>query len=261
MWTYIEGSAVLILVETALILLLLRLASVRRRDIRDRTRNEEAIRELNGKLIHAQEAERSRIARELHDDINQQLTLLAIELQEVEASLQHEESPARARLKELRQRTYKTSRDVQLLSHKLHSTRLDYLGLSAAIQGLAHEFTRQQEIGLDLQCRDVPEALSKEVSLTLFRIAQEALQNIAKHSHARNVTLELMRENGGMLLRISDDGVGFEPSAAHRSGLGMISMQERVHLIGGRLSVRSRVGAGTQVEAYVAVPITLAQAV
>jgi signal transduction histidine kinase len=229
-------------------------AVVIQRDITERKRTEESIRELSGRLIHAQEDERSRIARELHDDINQQLALLGIEIQRMEEALPETAAPLRARLKEIWEKTHEASQDVQRISHRLHSSKLEHLGLAAALKGLLQEFTRQYRVGGETQFRDIPMPLDTEVSLTLFRIAQEALRNAGKHSEAKNIRIELLHETAGLLLRISDDGVGFDPSTRTRYGLGMISMEERLRLVNGRLCIWSRVGLGTQIEARVPLP-------
>jgi signal transduction histidine kinase len=229
-------------------------AVVIHRDITERKRTDESIRELSGRLIHAQEDERSRIARELHDDINQQLALLGIEIQRVEEDLPETNAPLRARLEEIWKKTHEASQDVQRISHQLHSSKLEHLGLPAALKGLLQEFTRLHQVRGETQFRDIPTPLDREVSLTLFRVAQEALRNAGKHSGAKNIRIELIGETAGLLLRISDDGVGFDPKVNPRYGLGMISMEERLHLVKGRLSVWSRVGVGTQVEARV--PLT-----
>jgi signal transduction histidine kinase len=229
-------------------------AVVIHRDITERKRTEESIPELSGRLIHAQEDERSRIARELHDDINQQLALLGIEIQRVEEALPETAAPLRARLEEIWKKTHEASQDVQRISHQLHSSKLEHLGLAAALKGLLQEFTRQYQVGGETQFRDIPSPLDSEVSLTLFRVAQEALRNAGKHSEARKIRIELIGETAGLLLRISDDGVGFDPSAKPSYGLGMISIEERLRLVNGRLSIWSRMGLGTQVEARVPLP-------
>jgi signal transduction histidine kinase len=229
-------------------------AVVIHRDITERKRTEESIRELSGRLIHAQEDERSRIARELHDDINQQLALLGIEIQRVEEDLPETAAPLRARLEEIWKKTHEASQDVQRISHQLHSSKLEHLGLAAALKGLLQEFTRQYQIKSETQFRDIPTPLDSEVSLTVFRVAQEVLRNAGKHSRARNIRIELIGENVGLLLRITDDGVGFDPNAKPSYGLGMISMEERLRLVKGKLSIWSRVGLGTQVEARIPLP-------
>ena len=229
-------------------------AVVIHRDITERRRTEESIREFTGRLIHAQEDERSRIARELHDDINQQLALLGIEIQRVEEDLPETAAPLRSRLEEIWKKTHEASQDVQRISHQLHSSKLEHLGLAAALKGLLQEFTRQYQIKGETQFRDIPTPLDSEVSLTLFRVAQEAVRNAGKHGKAKNIRIELIGETLGLLLLISDDGVGFDPSAKPNYGLGMISMEERLRLVNGKLSIWSRVGLGTQVEARVPLP-------
>ena len=152
------------------------------------------------------------------------------------------------------EKTQKALQDVQRISHQLHSSKLEYLGLPVALKGLLRDFTRQYKVRGETQFRDIPTPLDSEVSLTLFRVAQEALRNAGKHSEAKNIRIELIGEAGGLLLRISDDGVGFDPSAKPSYGLGMISMDERLRLVNGKLSIWSRVGSGTRIEARVPLP-------
>lgn len=226
-------------------------AVVINRDISERERRGESIQEISGRLLQAQEAERCRIARELHDDINQQLALLGIEIQRVEESLPETAAPIRARLKEIWRKTYEISQDVQKISHQLHSSKLEHLGLVAALKSLLHECTRKYRVGGQIRFRDISTPPDSEVSLTLFRVAQEALRNAGKHSEATNICIELVGETGGLLMRISDDGVGFDASPRLGCGLGMISMEERLRLVNGGLSILSSPGLGTQVEARV----------
>jgi signal transduction histidine kinase len=220
-------------------------------DISQSARSLESIQEMSGRLIHAQEEERCRIARELHDDINQQLALLGIEIQRVEEALPEVAAPMRARLKGIWEKTHEISQDVQRISHQLHSSKLEHLGLTAALKSLLQEFTRKYRIGGQIRFRDIQAPPDKEVSLTLFRVAQEALRNVGKHSEATNIRVELVGESVGWLMRISDDGVGFDASAKIFGGLGMISMKERLRFVDGELSVWSRPGLGTQIEARV----------
>ena len=221
------------------------------RDISQREGSLESIHDMSGRLLHAQEAERRRVARELHDDINQQLALLEIEIQRVVEDLPETAAPMRARLTEIRGTTHEISQDVQRISHQLHSSKLEHLGLVAALKGLLHEFTRKYRVGGQIQFRDMPTLPDSEVSLTLFRVAQEALRNAGKHSQATNIRIDLIGENVGLLMRITDDGIGFDASARLGCGLGMISMKERLRLVNGGLSIWSRPGLGTQVEARV----------
>jgi signal transduction histidine kinase len=145
--------------------------------------------------------------------------------------------------------------DIQHLSHQLHSTKLEHLGIVAALRGLCNEFSEQHKIETSLQVKQVPAQIGSDVALSLFRVAQESLHNVAKHSHARKVRVELVGTNDDVVLRVSDDGDGFNPDEPrYSSGLGMISMSERVRLVGGILLVSSKQALGTQVEALIPLP-------
>jgi signal transduction histidine kinase len=226
-------------------------AAVIHQDSSVREHSGESIGEMSGRLLQAQEAERGRIARELHDDINQQLALLGIEIQRVLEDLPETAAPIRTRLTEIWGKTHEISQDVERISHQLHSSKLEHLGLVAALKSLLHEFTSKYRVGSQIRFRDIPTQPGSEVSLTLFRVAQEALRNAGKHSEATNIRIELIGETVGLLMRITDDGVGFDASAKLGCGLGMISMKERLRLVNGGLSIWSRPGLGTQVEARV----------
>ena len=145
--------------------------------------------------------------------------------------------------------------DIQHISHQLHPSKLYYLGLSAAVRDLCHEFARQREIEVECNVRDVPVDLDENTTLGLYRTAQEALRNVTKHSHAHHVKVELGYESGLVRLRVSDDGVGFTPHpiGSGNGGLGLVSMHERLRSAGGRCFIWSRPGLGTQVEASVPV--------
>jgi signal transduction histidine kinase len=221
-------------------------------DMTERKRHEKAIHELSGRLINAQEQERSRIARELHDDVNQQLSVLAIEIQQFENYLPQDSSEGRKQVQALWRKAHNLSTDLQQLSHQLHSTKLEHLGVAAALRGLCNEFSSMYKIAADFQFRQVPTSMDADASLCLFRVAQESLHNVAKHSRAKKVRMELFGAGENVVLRVSDDGVGFDPGASrNQAGLGMISMGERVRFVGGKLSVWSKPSMGTQVEATV----------
>jgi signal transduction histidine kinase len=223
------------------------IAVVAHRDISKDKQTEQAIRELSGKLIRAQEEERSRIARELHDDISQQLALLAIDLRRV---LGANVPPPAAKVQELCKKVDDISDDLRRISHRLHSTKLDHLGLVAALRALCEEFSEQYDLMVDSQLQPVPVPLDAEISLSLFRIAQEALRNVVKHSKARNIRVELTCSTRDLSLRVSDDGVGFDSdSIKGRAGLGLISMQERMRSVGGILTIGAQPSQGTQLEA------------
>ena len=216
-------------------------------DITEQKRHERAIQDLSGRLINAQEQERSRIARELHDDINQQVAMLAIELQQLQDFLPAGFPEGREKVQALWEKTHILSTEIQHLSHQLHSAKLEHLGIIAALRGLCNEFSEQHKIEADFQYRQVPPNLDSDISLALFRVAQESLHNVAKHSQAKKVRVELVGTADKVVLRVSDDGVGFATDE-HRTGLGMISMNERTRLVGGTFSVSSIPLLGTQVE-------------
>lgn len=224
-------------------------------DITEEKEAKAARAEFGSKLIQAQEEERTRIARELHDDINQRLALLANGLQELVRGTQHRESGRTKELRQLWQLTSDVANDIQDLSHQLHPSKLHYLGLAAAVRGLCQEFSRQHKIEVDCVVRDLPLDLEESISLSLFRTIQESLRNIAKHSHAHHAKVELARQSSVIRLRVSDDGVGFNPdNDSNRHGLGLVSMRERLRSAGGELLIWSRPSLGTQVEGTV--PIT-----
>ncbi len=191
--------------------------------------------ELGGRLIRAQEAERERIARELHDNINQRLALLANGLQELEQAASGNRDPLqRKQLLELWQVTNEVATDIQHMSHQLHPSKLHYLGLAAAVRDLCREFSRQHKFEIECLVPDLPRDLEETVSLSLFRTVQESLHNVVKHSQARHVKVELNREASVIELRVSDDGIGFNPEQARvNHGLGLVSMRERLRSVGG----------------------------
>ncbi len=220
-------------------------------DITEQKRSDQARVQLSGLLITAQEQERASIARELHDHINQRLALLAIELQQTEAvatGLSKKERKDLARLWDL---TNEISADVQTLSHQLHSSQLQHLGLVAGIRGLCEEFSKSNKVEAECRCSGPVPSVDEDVSLALFRVAQEALRNASKYSQARIVRADLHCGSDSLTLSVSDDGVGFDPATVNGGGLGLISMRERMRLIGGELSIRSKPGGGTHIEARV----------
>jgi PAS domain S-box-containing protein len=227
-------------------------------DITDQKQAKAALAEFGGQLIQAQEEERARIARELHDDINQRLALLANGLQELEMNSLPREDEGNTSIALLCSLTNEISADIQHLSHQLHPSKLHYLGLAAATRDLCHESSKLHKLQIDCMVKNVPRDLEENTSLSLFRVVQESLRNIAKHSHAHHVKVELVGEAGSIRLRVSDDGEGFDPDLHRNSGLGLVSMQERLRLVGGKLNIWSRPSFGTQVEAIV--PASVVQA-
>jgi signal transduction histidine kinase len=215
-----------------------------------RRRSEEALSSVNRKLVDAEERERNRIARELHDDIVQRLALLSSDLDEVQQELP--DSELRYRIGALHEEMAKISTDVQEISHELHSSKLEFLGLTEAMRGFCRKVSQQQEVEIKFTGKDLTTALSPEISLCLYRVLQEALHNAMKHSGARQFDIDLFEAPDSIHLTVHDAGVGFDPKAAmHGRGLGLISMQERMKLVNGKLSVSSKLGTGTTIHAWV----------
>jgi signal transduction histidine kinase len=211
-----------------------------------------ALASVSGRLIEAQEQERSRLARELHDDINQRLALLAIELEQLRLDPPHARKELARRIEGFQQTTLEISRDVQALSHELHSSKLDFLGLVPAFTSFCRELTQLNKIEVHFTHADIPLSLPRDISLCLFRILQEAAHNVVKHSGARSFDVELRGVANHVYLFVRDPGKGFDLGAAiNTRGLGLVSMRERLNLIGGTLSVRSDLNRGTQIIADV----------
>jgi PAS domain S-box-containing protein len=222
-------------------------------DVSERKQAERSLADMTRKLIEAQEQERARIARELHDDINQQLALLQIEMEQ----LRNNPSEVGSRVLELEKRTDEISRDVQALSCELHSSRLEYLGAVVAMKSWCTEFGQRQRMQIDYGA-DVRSKLSPEVGLCLFRVLQEALHNAAKHSAVKWVEVQLTERSGEVHLIVKDLGKGFDTESARRGrGLGLTSMQERVRLVNGTIMIESKPMGGTTI--HVRVPLGLEQ--
>jgi PAS domain S-box-containing protein len=211
--------------------------------------------EFSGRLIRAGEEERARIARELHDDINQRLALLANRIQECDQSTSaHTNLLQKKELREIWRLTNEIATDIQHMSHQLHPSKLHYLGLAATVRQLCKEFSEQHKIEVECTVKDLPEDLEENVSLNLFRTVQESLRNVFKHSQAHHVKVELSCESNVVQLRVSDDGIGFNPEhIGSTHGLGLISMQERLRSVGGEFSIWSKPSLGTQVQGRVPV--------
>jgi len=224
-------------------------------DITEAKQSERVLRELTGRLITSQEEERRRVARELHDNIGQELALLSVQAQRMDSGASEAEHTAQSDVHELYRRIKETATNVSNLSHRLHSSELEFLGLGSAVERLCRDFSRQYGIDLEYAVKDVPKQIVGGSSLCFYRVIQEALQNIAKHSHATHVELELVHRNGELSLKVSDNGRGFATkSPADNCGLGLLSMKERMNLIGGRFHLSSKMGQGTKIEATVALP-------
>ena len=220
-------------------------------DITDRKLAEEAMSTIGRRLIEAQEEERTWIGRELHDDINQRLALLAVELGRCEQHI----PPANefiAQILGAQHRIMQIAQDVQRLSHRLHSSKLEYLGLATASNSFCREMSEQSKVEVQFTQTGIPRSLPKEISLCLFRVLQEALQNAVKHSGDRRFTVDLRGTEEAVELTVGDTGRGFEEQEAFtRSGLGLISMRERIQMVRGEFEVKSKPGAGTKIWARV----------
>ena len=207
---------------------------------------------LAGRLITAQEAERARIARELHDDLSQKLALLSIELEQFVGDGAASDS-VKMRARTASARAAEIATDVHNLSHELHPARLEMLGLAPALRGLCDEMSAGHHIEIAFERAPIPASIPYEVSLCLFRVAQEALRNVVKHSGARRATVTLWQADGRLALQIADSGGGFAPDSAS-DGLGLVSMRERALVVGAHFMVHSQPGRGTRVA--VTVPVT-----
>lgn len=204
---------------------------------------------LAGKLIEAQEQESQRIARELHDDFNQRLAALSVELESLERAPIAPPEPIARQLAAIRGMVGQLSDDLHDLAYKLHPSLLEHVGLEVAMRDHIAEFTKRTGLPVTFTAREVLETLSPEVATNLFRVMQESLQNVAKHAQATDVTVRLSGSSKGIGLSVRDNGKGFDLDSrqAQRAGLGLVSMQERTRLLGGFLRIHSRSGQGTKV--------------
>jgi two-component system, NarL family, sensor kinase len=213
----------------------------------------EGLRKLAAKLLHAQEEERRRIAREMHDDWTQRLALLGIDIARLETYIGIKER-ALPLLHAMQEKLVSLSEDVHALSRQLHPSILDDLGLIEALRSECASFTRREGIAITYQPVEIPATLARDVALCVYRVTQEALRNVAKHAAVNEARVTLTVAGPEIVLRVQDRGVGFD--SAHvpfQPGLGLSSMEERVRLVGARLSVTSTPGQGTTIE--VAVPL------
>jgi len=219
-------------------------------DIAERKLAEEALSTVSQKLIEAHEDERTRIARELHDDIGQRLAVVNVRL----GSLKHTPLASAAdieqELGEVYDQVGDLASDIQALSRGLHPPKLELLGLQAAVAGFCEELSNRHDVAIDVHFEKVPRALPSEISLCLYRVLQEALQNFVKHGGSRHARVSLQGQADTIKLTVKDSGAGFHPQEALRGpGLGLTSMQERMKVVGGQLSIHSQRGRGTMVHA------------
>ena len=236
-------TAVLVVLQAALITGLLIQRGRRRRA-------EQEARHLGGRILTAQEDERRRLAREMHDDVTQRLAALAIDAAKMQSD--RSGSVERNPLETIRERLVGLSEDVHALSYRLHPSVIEDLGLVAALRVECNRVARQEPIHVDFEHRDIPKKLPPSAAICLFRVAQEALRNVVRHARARNVEVSLQCKEGGIALVVRDDGKGFSESGVDgRTSLGLVSMRERVRLAGGKVDIVGRPNDGTSVLAWV----------
>jgi signal transduction histidine kinase len=226
--------------------------SARRQSEYELHESREELRQLAGQILGAQETERRRISRELHDDFGQELALLSVELDLLQQRPPASGSDARARMEAMSARVKQLSSSIHDLSHQLHPMKLEQLGLVAAVRGLCKELSQHQGLRIDFTPTRVPLAVTPDVALCLYRIAQEALRNVVKHSGASSAAVTLGWKSDALCLEVCDNGTGFDPAEMTGSGgLGLVSMRERIRFVGGELDIDSGIASGTRVEVRV----------
>jgi signal transduction histidine kinase len=216
----------------------------------------EALQKLALQLLRVQEDERRRISRDLHDDINQRLALLAMDIEAVERQLSFSSAHVGGAVRAIQDRVVELSDVVRHLAYQLHPSILDDLGLPIALQRLVDEFTARSHIQGSFGHKDIPSTIPQEIATCLYRVAQESLSNVARHAAASRVDVEMTRSQSGLTVTITDNGVGFDAAQPRHGphGLGLLGMKERVALVHGDLQVVSAVGKGTTVQVVVLVP-------
>jgi two-component system CheB/CheR fusion protein len=212
--------------------------------------SEQQLQTFTGSLITAQEEERARLAGELHDDLNQRLTALALRAAKAEEQLRDSPGDLRDQISAFRITVEELSDDVRHLAQQLHPSVLQHFGLAKALGSYCEEFAALKNLQIHYRQRNIPETIPPEISLCLYRVAQESLTNVANHSGAKIASVVLVGSADNIQLVVNDDGVGFDPDdAASQFGLGLVSMRERLRLVGGRLSIKARPRGGTRIEA------------
>jgi signal transduction histidine kinase len=216
----------------------------------ERRRTEESLRKTSARLIDAQEEERHRIARELHDDLEQKLALVTLGLGGLKEKCEAGLKPG---VTELLNQLSAISTTTHEISHGLHPSQLEYLGLGAAAKKLCKDVGQGTSLSIQLTAGELPKRLLPAISLCLYRVIQEALHNIVKHSRASKAEIELVNDGGRISLRIVDNGIGFTPGEEPTTGLGLTSMRERVRSVGGSIEITSSLRRGTRIEVWVPV--------
>jgi PAS domain S-box-containing protein len=205
---------------------------------------------LGGRLIQAHEEERARIVRELHRYIDS-LTVLAIDLDHYGQNPPESVAEARQQFGEARQQVTDVISDIRALWQKLHSSELEHLGLKAAAASFCKDFSYRQKVKIDFHCEGIPKGLPIEIALCLYRVLQEALQNATKHSSSRKFDVSLRGESNEIRLNVRDWGIGFDPEAVKKHGVGLARMQEHLKLVDGKLLIESQAKQGATIHARV----------
>jgi signal transduction histidine kinase len=217
--------------------------------------SETARMDLSRRMINAQEVDRTRLARELHDDIGQSLAILKLRMLQCVRSSSDHSARASSDLEELAERLDAVIRKVNLLSHDLHSSALEFLGLATAVKRHCMECSEQLRVPIQCYCQGVEKDLDNAVALALFRIVQEGIHNAIKHSRATKMLVRIIARSRDLSLEISDNGVGFDvEEEGFGEGLGLISMRERACLIGGECKILSSAGRGTRIVVHAPIP-------
>jgi signal transduction histidine kinase len=220
--------------------------------VEERERTQETLLNLSHRLIEAHEQERAQIARELHDDICQRLATLLLRIEKVTRISASQETSVTDHLEKIWAQCSTLAGDVQALSHELHPSILDNLGLTAAVKSFCRELSEQSGATVEFTDTNIPDTLPREVSLSLFRVIQEALHNAVKYSGEKRFEVYLHGRPGEIDLEVSDRGVGFDVSrASGNRGLGLVNMAERVHLVNGTFNVDSQLNGGTRIRVRV----------
>src|SRR6516164_5691268 len=233
---------------SAPLLCLTAVVSERKVALEDLKRAHAELQQFTPRLISAQEKEKQRIARDLHDDIGQRLALLKNGLDMLDQTMPFERAAEHAQIRSLLSQLDDLVIDVHNISHQLHSSKLALLGLSVALKGVCQQLADQYGIVIDLTTQKLPKTLPEELSLCFYRTAQEGLMNALKHSESRRIDVSLDCRGQILRMRIKDFGIGFDPSVLGK-GLGLVTMQERLRMVGGVLRVSSVQGKGTELEA------------
>ena len=225
-------------------------------DMTESRRIEELLRGLSQRLVEAQEAERGRVALELHDNITQLLCAILVRSQVLADNLPSREKASREEAMKLRQMLGQTANEVERISRNLRPSVLNEMGLVPVLRSDSAEFAERTGVSLKLRCVRLTTRLPADTELTLYRILQEALRNVHEHAHARHVTVRLTQQGASVQLAIKDDGIGFNPvqhpaKRRGKAGFGLLNMRERAACVGGALSLKSTPGKGTTIQADV----------